>query len=1544
VSWTYSSPNVIASWGCEVANLGASPLVDVFKTGVGTGSPNSTGTSPASVHASAFVLAGMSDYNGTSAAPSTSWVNTDLGIASHLSIGWEIQSSSGLTYIWSQTTGGTVGWAGFVISLYAASTVGAGLSVPALYDDFNTPSTLSSKWGGSSGSGVSVSGGLATLNYPASGSVTLKSGTPGPYDLTGSYYQVKANPQIRASTLTALQVNNGASNYFEIHYDGANLVGIYEAAGSPTTVGTIAYSATNHAWWRIREVNGVVYYDVSADGLSWTNLWSTAYAIAVTSMTVQCYAKDNGSGLSGTSTFANFNTNAAVPSPAALVGVTTGLMVAPLLTAPLCGPRSVTPNNAQGNLLLVLAAWNNLSAYVPTPAGAVADSQGNWWRYVGDSGQVGTGIRVGAFVCSNALAVSNWLSFCPQGYTGAFAFQVIELSGLPASYWPLLDFHVAGATGGGSLSVTGVTQQADYVFAVAANQWLTNTITGPASAGWTALGSVSGGSECSIIMDSAYGTYAPGTSVTAAWTVGTTITSNSAALMVGISMASALPAQSRSTFPRVLVDCAFGTNPGDSTAAITDDLWVSASNYALGKQGQVNITSSRGQQYELATPEAGQMTIAMNNQAGDFNPQWAGSVFYSNAVNPDPAMQLLGTAGWSVTSGSAQLGMTAAQSFASGLGCYADQSLGITPSSGAVIGVQYAYSGATNVNYKCTGSLWVMFPAGWSGGNTELQLEATTLGGSTTVIGSQTLASVPAGTWTQLSATGTVPADLASLSALLTVAGTPTQEFFVAEVGFVTGSSPMLTGLVRLGVPVRTSCFWNGRRYPVGYGYVERWPQDWPDFPQWGWSNLVATDVVGVAASVNLPSAVQGEILADLPYLCLPFSEQYTAPDATIPLSGVDGMFAGNTALSNVRPATYTNGSVTPVVTGQTVGTLGDAGTGMGNSEDTSLSTLIGNGPGAVYGPDPSMPSVPCAFEFWVAVDNVSAPPASTHNVKLFSVNFPPDPTSQSLGIGVLCLVGVQFTTANDLPTLWIATNSTALTLVGTLTANNYSINGTVFEVASSLVHLEVGTSTIKISINDGTAVSVGYSATPGGPLAVVFGEAAYVTGNYYYTYAYSMAYGTMYPGSIPLWRIACHSFSGLSGFGQDGVTDRALRYVAWAGLNLGLAGQQDTASQLGPAYSTAGSSLASAINNDAQSFAARWGGISNGNLVIQTRQAQSNQTPLTTFGDAPAGPLNANWNFLSGLTGWSAARCTASIVTSTRFTFSQSCLLTFNGTSAGPQLFMNSGAQIPVLPSTGYELLAWLMSPAGWYGGAGVAIDWYNSSNAYLSTTGGPTVLPPGVWVPANPVGNAPATAAYGFAYVFVDGTPPTTTQVYVDQASLRLEYDQVTYQPKQAMDFDNTYVSNVVKASITEGTITTATPTVRSQSSVLQYFQRGPLQQQVSGTTSGDAYDRANWSLSKYQQPSMRVRAITVDSASRPATFSQVLRTDIGDTAYTVRSPLGQTRYNLPVVTQRVETHIGPGVWTTDYQQSPYVPEGTVLQADVASRDSVSSNALAW
>lgn len=1438
----------------------------------------------------------------------------------------------------------------------------SGLVAAPVIDDFLVAS-LNPQWT-SSGTATSGSNQLLLACTTAGSRISSVS----QFDWTNTYSLCKMSPYTGNATGQSLLSLYSVLGVTEIDfgYSAGNLIFQFIIGGTKHTTVIGTYSATNHAWLRLRYDIGFVYYDTSANGLTWTNQGQFSYVTAgmsIWSMNLALQTFHAAGGTDGNSTFQYVNVNASLAGPVTIASITPTSVFTLRSSVPDVGPHAVSPANTQGNLLVVIATWNSLAwvGNVLMAAGAVADDQGNWWRYVGDSGQDINGIRTGMWICSNALAVRNWLSFCPQGYTGAFAFQVIEMTGLPASYYPKLDFHVDTGTGSTSVNLTGTTRTADYVFAAIGTQTQSPTVSGT-PAGMASIATTrSGGSDatgdCTVQLDTFWGTFAANTPVSAAWALSGTFIQNSAAIIVGISVNSGLVPQSRPTYPRVVVEAAFGSLPGDSSAAIMDDDWTDLSAFCIGKQGQIAITTTRGQQYELSSPEAGQLTIACNNQAGDFDPFWAGSEFYSNAINSDMSMQVAGTTGWFANVSSPNVGFQMSPDFvfASAAGAFANESLKVLPDTGAATNsARYLFANNINPNGSYTATIWVYFPAGSPGSVVWSLVTQNALGFFITA--SQTYASVPAGVWTRLTVTGApgLVEDGTSLWGFIDVHGSPTQPWYQAEVSAVPGTVPVLTGLLRLGVPVKVSAFWNGRRYPVGYGYVERWPQDWPDYPQWGWSNLIATDVVGVANSVNLPSAVQGEILADSPYFCFPFNEQYTANSSsssasggssTASFSGVDGMFAINTSPINSRAATYIDGNVSPVVTGQTVGLLGDSGTGMGNSNDTTPSTGLANGPGAVYGPDLNMVNDFYFTEFWFTTPNVSAPLSFQANIKLLDIVVQQDLTNHDIGNGILFTIGVEYGGWGTYGFIWAATNaSPTSTVLAQLGPNLIDVNGATFTVPSTLISVFVDSGNVFIWINGVEWGAMAYTPPLSGPIAMVFGQACYTTGTIYNTYAYSMAYGTMFPSGAPQFRITSRAQAGISGFINDGVTDRALRYMAWSGLNLGLAGAQDTASSLGPAYSVGGSTLAAALNADCSSFGGRWAGTANGNLVMLSRQAQYNQSTPTVFGDAPVGVLNQNPGFERGLQGWTALGCSATTVPVPGGSFSGSlvCQLAFGGSNSSPTL---SAAPIAVTPGTWYELTAWSQSPSAnyWNGGISLCVTWFNGVTQ-ISTQALTAYPDLNAWSPAVLTVQAPVGATTGKFFVQVNGTPPPGPVILIDQAAVRLAFDQVPYQPSQSFDFDNTYVNNVVQSSVTEGPITTASPTAQDTTSIKKYFRRGPRSQNINGTNAGSAYDQVNWNLQQYKDPSMRVRQIECRPSSSPNSFTRILQNDVSNPASVQRGPLNSTKYNIPVITQRVEHTIGAGTWTVQYQLSPYTQQAAVLQVDNPGFDNISSNSLAW
>ena len=600
---------------------------------------------------------------------------------------------------------------------------------------------------------------------------------------------------------------------------------------------------------------------------------------------------------------------------------------------------------------------------------------------------------------------------------------------------------------------------------------------------------------------------------------------------------------------------------------------------------------------------------------------------------------------------------------------------------------------------------------------------------------------------------------------------------------------------VRPGVPLRVSAQFSGRRYPLWAGYVERWPQDWPEFPQWGWSNLVATDAVGVAGTVNMPSAVQGEILADQPYFCFPFGEQYST--SVNDLNGVvktpaetDGLLAVNTSLVNQKTATYHDGNE-PVVTGQPLGFLGDAGTGMGATGYTGFDTSGLRGPGVQYGPDYGLPLLQdsgagdASFEMWFLPPSQTAP-GTTQNVQLFELLVPPYLASDGaggLGGGVFVMGGVSYRTDGTM--VWY-TQEAWSGLITAVTSN--LAQGTLHHV---LITMNSGSLNFWL---DG----VDYGAIGGMPLpnqlaGCAFGLTTYSYGNHGDNANFSIAYASMYPYEVSPTRIPAHYTAGISGFEGDTFTQRAGRYIAWTQLNLGLAGPVVTDHlQLSAEYSSGGSPMSDALNADAVSSGGLWYVCATGNLVVIPRPSLYNQASQITFGDDV------------------------------------------------------SGGEIPYLTESGF--------------------------------------------------------------------------------------------------DYDNTYLQNSVQVTLTQGPNQLATPVVRDFTSAYEYFQRGPLQQQVSAGTVEDATDRAWWSLNKYRQPALRVRSLNIDAAARSAVFTSLLPLGLGAAAVVNRRPLTQGSYSLPVVIGKIQHEIGPGKWDITYQMYPNVPEDGVLTADTATVDVLGSNVLAW
>jgi hypothetical protein len=424
---------------------------------------------------------------------------------------------------------------------------------------------------------------------------------------------------------------------------------------------------------------------------------------------------------------------------------------------------------------------------------------------------------------------------------------------------------------------------------------------------------------------------------------------------------------------------------------------------------------------------------------------------------------------------------------------------------------------------------------------------------------------------------------------------------------------------VVLGVPLRLSAWWAGRWYFAGYGYVERWPQQWPDLPQWGISRMIATDAISVAASATMASALDSDILLDAPYVFIPASEQYTTFEGginpTFTAADAQGLLAANDSRVNPRAAFYADGvpasgTTYQAATGQATNMLGDADSGFGTSGIAAAATVSQSGPGIVYTdanmPDPlSVNGV--SVEFWLLITAAAA--ATAVQPVVFSAYGPP---SNYLTAHPGLQVQVNNFTGNHTLTVTLADGSTV------------SAAFSVSQLAQQVV-LTITSSALNIYVNGALAATSSLTA------AQATSWNAFTVGCPNYAYqAGSVQAGNFtafdiatYPYILPVQRILSHYVTGATG--QQGVdaVQRVAQILSWANLGFARGGQeffngvQQPVAE-GPAYSLGGASATDALNQVALNEAGMVAAMPSGALVFIHKWGLFNQAPAAVLGDAP--------------------------------------------------------------------------------------------------------------------------------------------------------------------------------------------------------------------------------------------------------------------------------------------------------------------------------------
>lgn len=170
-----------------------------------------------------------------------------------------------------------------------------------LRDDFGSGALVTAKWDNST-PGVAVASSRCEIVEGYSQFTILATTTL--FDLNGSYFSAKVDPGslFAADTrILDISVANFPAVYpgFRLVSDGTLDLEFRWVVDGSETITNIPYDPTNHAWFRIRESGGTVYWETSPNGVSWvvrrsvSHSSTTALGAVKPSIGVQSFATGN---------------------------------------------------------------------------------------------------------------------------------------------------------------------------------------------------------------------------------------------------------------------------------------------------------------------------------------------------------------------------------------------------------------------------------------------------------------------------------------------------------------------------------------------------------------------------------------------------------------------------------------------------------------------------------------------------------------------------------------------------------------------------------------------------------------------------------------------------------------------------------------------------------------------------------------------------------------------------------------------------------------------------------------------------------------------------------------------------------------------------------------------------------------------------------------------------------------------------------------------------------------------------------------------------
>ncbi len=280
--------------------------------------------------------------------------------------------------------GSTVGAAAVAAAASVPSpTVSAtGAPIGTLVDDFDDNSIDTARWPANYG-GVAETGGQFVIDCDTGQWSGLRSGAA--YTLAGSQMSVRAYPaaantaSVAYLSVLVTTTTPGTDAGFNIDTASNGIAFLDRVGFSDGGAVFDTYSPTDHAWLRLREDAGTLYWETSPDGQTWTVRrtgttpgWASDGDLALVCESHRDVGADNTSAIDNVNVIPATVTPATVAAAASIPGptVAAGAGIAPASVAAAAGiPAPTVTAGAAANPATVAA-----TATVPTPAAAAGST------------------------------------------------------------------------------------------------------------------------------------------------------------------------------------------------------------------------------------------------------------------------------------------------------------------------------------------------------------------------------------------------------------------------------------------------------------------------------------------------------------------------------------------------------------------------------------------------------------------------------------------------------------------------------------------------------------------------------------------------------------------------------------------------------------------------------------------------------------------------------------------------------------------------------------------------------------------------------------------------------------------------------------------------------------------------------------------------------------------------------------------------------------------------------------------------------------------